>query len=61
MKITMTLNNTEEMEVRRVANELHIEPKVILTKLRNIYQSNLPDDLIWIAEIIEEDKQNASL
>lgn len=56
MQITLKLGNEDEMEVLRVANELHVSKDVIVTKLKNIYLANLQEDLKWVQEMLEEDK-----
>lgn len=56
MQITIKLGNKDEMEILRVANELHVSKDKIVQKLKNIYLANLTEDLKWIEEMITEDK-----
>ena len=57
MKIVITLDNINQMELHRVANELHVTPKSLIESLKNIYLANFNDDLSWVAEMRQEDKE----
>ena len=56
MTITIKLDNINQIELYRVANELHVAPQSLIESLKNIYLANLNDDLSWIAEMRQEDK-----
>ena len=57
MKITIQLDNINQMELHRVANELHESPQSIIDTLKEIYLANFNDDLAWIAEMRLEDTE----
>ena len=57
MQIVINLDNISEMELRKVALELHETPQSVIKTLKNIYLANLCEDLAWVAAMRQEDKE----
>lgn len=55
------LSDEDQGAIMRAAAEMGVATGYIATKLANIYGANLADDLVWIAEMYEEDQANASV